>query len=397
MAIKDKNTLKLDLDVAFPDNTTGLITPEILRTYIIDLIESQLNQTVHDLGETGIVNFSRNIKEIFTKATAGTINPGEAVFIAGPTQVELADSTFFTGYAVGVALETITDAVGGEVLVFGEYTGIDTSLIPTGTRLYLGATPGELVTTFPDAGEKGQVIGTTIKQAVSGTIFVNPSESLNTDSKLAYLDPTGLTNVTTLNVQEAIAELDAAIPSAGVSRYGSMHSTAVQQMAAVISDQQINFGAVDAQSNVTADTANNRFTIDSDGAYYVHLDVHYTYDVQNIGLRVKVNGVTQIDLGRGVFFGADQGLQGEHQGSCGVGQILNLVANDQVTFFLYKRSTAGGDDPMASAHASIMSMTGGQFQSGAQLLNGTINPTGVIGMTMTSILILLLTLCLVLR
>ena len=58
MAIKDKSTLKTDLNVAFPDNTGGLITPEILRNYIIDLVESTLNKTVHELEEDGIVNFT---------------------------------------------------------------------------------------------------------------------------------------------------------------------------------------------------------------------------------------------------------------------------------------------------------------------------------------------------
>lgn len=89
------------------------------------------------------------------KNTAGTINKGQVVYIAGydtdkPT-VELADADdTATIPPVGVANASITDSTAGDIVVSGIIDGMDTSSFSAGDNVYLDTTAGALVATRPD-------------------------------------------------------------------------------------------------------------------------------------------------------------------------------------------------------------------------------------------------------
>jgi hypothetical protein len=98
------------------------------------------------------------------KSTAGTINPGEAVYIVGydsgddVSTVELADNSSSSSMpAFGIAKTVITNTDTGIVVLGGELTGLDTSSYSIGTSLYIG-TAGQLTATKPDNGAQIQKI-----------------------------------------------------------------------------------------------------------------------------------------------------------------------------------------------------------------------------------------------
>lgn len=89
------------------------------------------------------------------KASAGTINKGQAVYIAGYSggfvliELAKADSSS-TMPAVGVANATITDSAEGQVVAFGKVADIDTSSWSINDGLYVSAgTAGLLTDTRP--------------------------------------------------------------------------------------------------------------------------------------------------------------------------------------------------------------------------------------------------------
>jgi len=112
------------------------------------------------------------------KNTAGTINKGQVVYVAGydtdkPT-VELADADDATALPpIGVANASITDSTAGDVVMSGIVDGMDTSAFTAGDNVYLDTTAGALVATRPDEEfvyRIGQVI---YSHASNGVLRVN--------------------------------------------------------------------------------------------------------------------------------------------------------------------------------------------------------------------------------
>lgn len=90
------------------------------------------------------------------KASAGTINPGDAVYVAGwnngagVLQVELADaSSAGTMPAFGIARDTITQNTIGDLVVVGNLAGLNTSAYSEGDDLYVSETAGALTDIKP--------------------------------------------------------------------------------------------------------------------------------------------------------------------------------------------------------------------------------------------------------
>lgn len=88
------------------------------------------------------------------KSTAGTINKGQVVYIAGYSSpdhtVELADAdNAATMPAIGIASSTITDAAAGTVVMAGEVSGLNTDTWSVGDELYVSTTAGTLVNSKP--------------------------------------------------------------------------------------------------------------------------------------------------------------------------------------------------------------------------------------------------------
>lgn len=102
------------------------------------------------LADLGIVN-TLSVE----KNTAGTINKGQVVYVAGydtdkPT-VELADADASAALPpIGVANAPITDSTAGDLVMTGIVDGMDTSAFTAGDNVYLDTTAGALVATRPD-------------------------------------------------------------------------------------------------------------------------------------------------------------------------------------------------------------------------------------------------------
>lgn len=130
--------------------TGGTLTDVIVST---GLYSSRVNETL--------------MKKV-RKASAGTINKGQVVYITGSTgnhlTVELADASTEaeSSPTIAIAAETITDLSDSYALVAGQLTGLNT--LPTasftnGSALWLSTTPGQWTTTRPTAPDHGTFLG----------------------------------------------------------------------------------------------------------------------------------------------------------------------------------------------------------------------------------------------
>ena len=114
------------------------------------------------------------------KDTAGTINPGEAVYIAGynngqdVTTVELADADDpATMPALGLTRDTITANTNGSVVVSGKIAGLDTSAYTEGDELYVSSSAGQLTNVKPTGSAEIQKIGQVARaNSINGVIEV---------------------------------------------------------------------------------------------------------------------------------------------------------------------------------------------------------------------------------
>lgn len=119
---------------------------------------------------------------VFTvlKGSGGTINVGEVVYIsgfdvpAGVSEVELANAgAAGTMPAIGIARETITDAVEGRIVVSGRFSNLDTSSFSVGDGLYVDTTSGDLTNVKPTGTALIQRMGSVSKvDATTGVIEV---------------------------------------------------------------------------------------------------------------------------------------------------------------------------------------------------------------------------------
>ena len=225
MAIKDKTVLKAQVQTLFPDNNANEITPQRVRDMLDDMIDSDLNQTTYDAGETGIVNASKANEIIASKSSPGSIPAGRLVYIKDGDGVEMVDNTFSTGACVGITIEEITDTAQGKILISGEITAIDTTGLTEGDPLWLSATPGIATATPPVAGEKAQVVGIVVSSGFSGIIAVAISDIRNTDADFSIYDSTGNSVLIQDNVQDALDEIDSLLLPLGAIRLYSESDT----------------------------------------------------------------------------------------------------------------------------------------------------------------------------
>ena len=107
------------------------------------------------------------------KATAGTINTGDVVYIASNTagviEVELAQADAAgTMPAIGIAAETITDSAAGNVVVIGTTNSLNTSAFSEGDVLYVSdSVAGALTGTKPTGTNLIQNMGVVSRSHVT--------------------------------------------------------------------------------------------------------------------------------------------------------------------------------------------------------------------------------------
>jgi len=122
---------------------------------------------------------SPTVKILAQKGSAGTINPGDVVYMSGfdsgdgVIEVELADSDNSSAMpSIGIAEDTIDQTTTGSVIVVGPAT-VNTTGESVGDGIYVDTTPGTWTTTRPTGTTTAiQRLGTISKIGASGTVFV---------------------------------------------------------------------------------------------------------------------------------------------------------------------------------------------------------------------------------
>jgi hypothetical protein len=117
--------------------------------------------------------------------TGSTIAKGAAVYISGHNGnkilIDLADADASGKYpAIGLAAGAIANNSDGEVTVYGELAGVDTSSYTIGDVLYLSSTAGALTNTRPTSNADAvQNIGKVARSDSNGIIIVSGSGRAN--------------------------------------------------------------------------------------------------------------------------------------------------------------------------------------------------------------------------
>lgn len=152
-----------------------------------------------DLGMKGgnvVLQVGQELIMMCRNGTGATVANGSVVFTSGAQgqrpSIELAsNSSVLTSEAViGLATETIADESTGFVTTYGLVRNVDTSAFLEGTELWLGSTPGSVVSSAPAAPARKVRIGTVVRQhASAGSIFVHvgvyPDFGQNNDVSVA--------------------------------------------------------------------------------------------------------------------------------------------------------------------------------------------------------------------
>jgi len=238
--VKDTRTLVGDDNVVLREQITTERQLALFRLHLQEIIQSVLNaqdpdvnvftdsdkgivddamvKVIYDVNDRGIVDAASEQIVTTLKASPGTINPGEAVYVT-IGGAELVDNTFGTGTGDGVALDVITDLIPGRVLVSGLYVG-DTSLWAPLDFLWLGPVPGLLTNTPPVAGEKNQLAALVlVSDPTNGVMQVSFSDIRNTDADFSIYNPGANVFITATDVQAALNQVEAAFVQNAIYHY----------------------------------------------------------------------------------------------------------------------------------------------------------------------------------
>jgi hypothetical protein len=185
--------------------------------------------------------------------TGSTIPKGAAVYISGHNGnkilIDLADADASGKYpAIGLAAGAIANNSDGEVTVYGELAGVNTSSYSIGDVLYLSSTPGVLTNTRPtSSADAVQNIGRVARSDSNGIIIVSGSGRANDIPNLA--DTHVFIGGSSSNEQRALATADILSGTFADARI-SESSVTQHQAALSITESQIS----DLQSYITGIT-----------------------------------------------------------------------------------------------------------------------------------------------
>lgn len=122
--------------------------------------------------------------------TGATLTKGTPVQVSGVTTggltIAKASAAFqsTSNPCTGLLIEDVADAAFGRVMLMGLLTGLNTSALSAGSRLYLGLTAGTLTTTKPENPNLVQRLGNVLtSNATTGQIQIRVQEVENEDSE----------------------------------------------------------------------------------------------------------------------------------------------------------------------------------------------------------------------
>jgi hypothetical protein len=247
-------------DTAFSGKDTDDLTEGATNQYFtnarsrsaISLTSTNTSELSYD-SNTGVFSYvspttvtgANSVTLEVRNTTGATIPKGAAVYISGHSGskilIDLADSDASGKYpAIGLAAGAIANNSDGEVTVYGELAGVNTSSYNVGDVLYLSSTAGALTNTRPTSNADAvQNIGKVARSDSNGIIIVSGSGRAN--------DIPNLTNTHVFiggasgNEQRALAAGD--ILSGTFADARISESSVTQHVAAIDHDSLLNFVA----------------------------------------------------------------------------------------------------------------------------------------------------------
>jgi hypothetical protein len=193
-------------DTAFAEKDTDDLSEGATNQYFtnararsaISLTTTNSSELSYDSG-TGVFSYvspttvadANSVTLEVRNTTGSTIAKGAAVYISGHNGnkilIDLADSDASGKYpAIGLAAGAIANNSDGEVTVYGELAGVDTSSYSVGDVLYLSSTAGALTNTRPTSNADAvQNIGKVARSDSNGIIIVSGSGRANDIPNLA--------------------------------------------------------------------------------------------------------------------------------------------------------------------------------------------------------------------
>lgn len=203
MAQLSKNGLLVQNNQSFPNNSTGYITPEKLRDYNVDVIDSTVNQSAYDSASAGWDN-SISALNTFTASQQPSFNSLNS-FTASQLSINSGVNLFTQSANYSI------DALGVQTASFQSYTSSIVQIqsngvvLGTSTRINLVG-PG----TFFSASLVANVGG-----PIATLTFSSDNAKLNTssfDSYVAIMNPyTASTNVRLNNLETTSASINIAV------------------------------------------------------------------------------------------------------------------------------------------------------------------------------------------
>lgn len=178
-SFSDGEPIWLDPDTAGAFTNVQPASPNfsVFLGFVVDSDAATGNIFITALGNTSgdvVAGDATQLTIPARKGSAGTITKGQTVYISGynngqgVVEVELADSdSSATMPAIGIANDTITNSITGDIVGSGRVVNIDTSAYSVNDALYVSGTAGALTATKP--------VGNALVQAVARVTRSNAS------------------------------------------------------------------------------------------------------------------------------------------------------------------------------------------------------------------------------
>lgn len=357
------------------------------QTDLQTALDAKMDESVYDPTLSGIVNSARKEMFPFINKTGATLTKGTIVYLKSSSasgtfpEVLKADATTeaTSSKTVGGVYEDVANDATGYVVTSGEVDNLDTSAYSIGQQLWLGTTPGTVVTTPPAEPNHVVFIGTVTR-------------SQNTNGRVLY----HIQNGYELNELHGVS-----VPSPSANDYFYYNGTSQlwesrqftadkitdsnlvgQNIVKLTNPSQISYLRINSDNSVTALTASQ---LNNDlGNYRVNLasDVANTAAATTIfditGLSFPITSGKKYSFKMTLIYTASSGTQGLRTSiNCNVAATTVRFATQQV-------STVTGSGTQVvfngSAFDAISANAAANLTSGIAFIEGYIeaNNTGTV-------------------
>ena len=247
-----KGTANISRDGSFVSNANITAVGNISGSYIIGdgslLTNVQTSETITRLC-----------------IAAETITKGQAVAITGGTgdnpEVSLTNASSSSLMpAIGIALENITSSALGNIALYGEVFGIDTTAFTVGEQLYVSASIAGALTNVAPTGETNliQTVGKVVRSNANGIVMVQGAGRTNATPNLNE-NNIFIGNATNQATTVALNNL-----TSDIATTGSLTLTAASKNITLNSTGRVHLGNIANTNNPLS-----QYTAGNSGFYYI--------------------------------------------------------------------------------------------------------------------------------